>query len=140
MSEVAATVVDSDVFSLLYVLPAVGDSRVVGWRESLIGQRVLISFQTRGEILVGARNARWGARRMAEVVDVLNRTPTIHPDNEVVDAYATLTAECRRAGHGLHDKAHTGDRWIAACAIAKRFDLLAGDTIYRGAPNLSVRS
>jgi predicted nucleic acid-binding protein len=76
---------------------------------------------------------------MAKVIDVLDRTPTIHSDDEVVDAYA-LTAACRRTGHALHDKVHTGDRWIAACAIAKQFDLLAGDTIYRGAPNLVVHS
>ncbi|MGY4710675.1 hypothetical protein ACXDF8_14130 [Mycolicibacterium sp. CBM1] len=33
---------------------------------------------------------------------------------------------------------HSGDRWIAACAIAKNFELVAGDGIYRDAPNLSV--
>ncbi|MCV7340745.1 PilT domain-containing protein [Mycobacterium haemophilum DSM 44634] len=35
---------------------------------------------------------------------------------------------------------HTGDRRVAACAIAKRLDLLAGDAIYQGAPNLVVHS
>jgi predicted nucleic acid-binding protein len=77
---------------------------------------------------------------MTKVIDVLNRTPTIHSDDEVADAYAALTAACRTIGHALHDKIHTGDRWIAACAIAKQLDLLAGDQIYRGAPNLVVHS
>lgn len=77
---------------------------------------------------------------MTRVNDVLARTPTIHTDAQVVDSYVVLTEECRSAGHALQAKVHTGDRWIAACAIAKGFDLLAGDAIYSGAPNLNVRN
>lgn len=140
MNQVAAAVVDTDVFSLMYLRRANNDSRVAGWREYLTGRRVLISFQTRAEVLSGARSAQWGGRRMAETIEILDRTPTIRPDNEVVDAYAELAAECRRIGHGLQARDHTGDRWVAACAIAKRLDLLAGDAIYQGAPNLVVHS
>ncbi|WP_373202513.1 PIN domain-containing protein [Mycobacterium marinum] len=132
--------VDTDVFSLMYLRRAKSDSRVAGWREYLTGRRVLISFQTRAEVLAGARSAQWGERRMAETIEILDRTPTIRPDNEVVDAYAELAAECRRIGHGLQAREHTGDRWVAACAIAKRLDLLVGDAIYQGAPNLVVHS
>jgi predicted nucleic acid-binding protein len=140
VNQLAAAVVDTDVFSLMYLRRANNDSRVAGWREYLTGRRVLISFQTRAEVLAGARSAQWGDRRMAETIEILDRTPTIRPDNEVVDAYAELAAECRRVGHGLHAREHSGDRWVAACAIAKRLDLLAGDAIYRGAPNLVVHS
>jgi len=140
VNQVAATVVDTDVFSLMYLRRANSDSRVAGWREYLTGRRVLISFQTRAEVLAGARSAQWGDRRLAETIEILDRTPTIRPDNEVVDAYAELAAECRRLGHGLQAREHTGDRWVAACAIAKRLDLLAGDAIYQGAPNLVVHS
>jgi predicted nucleic acid-binding protein len=136
VSQVAATVVDTDVFSLIYVHRASSDPRVDGWRRHLTGRRVLISFQTRAEVLVGARKAQWGERRMAKTIEILDRTPTIRADDEVVDAYAVLATECRRLGHGLHGKEHAGDRWVAACAIAKGLDLLAGDAIYRGAPDL----
>lgn len=64
--------------------------------------------------------------------------PTIRSDNDVVAAYAELFAECRLSGHALHAKQHTGDRWIAACAIAKSTDLLAGDGIYHGAPGVAL--
>lgn len=140
MMKPTPAVVDTDVFSLLYVLPATDDPRIQRWRELLAGRRVFFAFHTRAEILAGAMHARWGAWRMAKVSNVLDRTPTIRSDDHVVDAYATLTATCRRVGHALHDKIHTGDRWIAACAIARQFELLAGDRIYRGAPNLVVRS
>ncbi|WP_204079421.1 PIN domain-containing protein [Mycobacterium riyadhense] len=140
MSGIAATVVDTDVFSLFYLRGDSRDPRVPGWREYLTGRRVLISFQTRAEVLAGARTARWGERRMATVIETLDRTPTIRPDNEVVDAYALLVSECRKLGHPLHGRQHTGDRWIAACAIAKGLDLLAGDRIYEGVPSLVVHS
>jgi predicted nucleic acid-binding protein len=140
VSEFAGTVVDTDVFSSLYIRKPTGDVRIPGWREALADRRVLIAFQTRAEVLAGVRSAGWGKQRVAQVLGVLDRTPTIHSDAEVVEAYAILTAECRRSGHALHDRPHTGDRWIAACAIAKQFDLLAGDTIYQGAPNLAIRN
>lgn len=138
MTALMATVVDTDVFSVLYLRRGSADPRAVRWREQLTGRRVLISFQTRAEVLAGAVGAGWGDRRLGETRDILDHTPTIRPDNEVVDAYATLVAGCRRAGHGLQDQRHAGDRWVAACAIAKNIDLLAGDGIYLNAPNLSL--
>jgi predicted nucleic acid-binding protein len=134
----AASIVDTDVFSLVYVNRRANDERVQHWREHLAGRRVLISFQTRAEVLAGARSSGWGERRMEQLLDVLNRMPTIYADDQVADAYAELVAECRRAGHALHAKEHSGDRWIAACAIAKDLELVAGDGIYRDAPNLSL--
>lgn len=138
MSTLQAAVVDTDVFSHLYVLRNSADPRVPGWRELLTGRRVLISFQTRSELLGGALANQWGPRRLSDLREILDQTPTIRADNEVVDAHAQLLAECRRAGHALHAKEHTGDRWIAACAIAKDADLLAGDGIYQGAPNVTL--
>ena len=96
----------------------------------------MISFQTRAEVLSGALSGGWGQRRLAEAHDILDRTPTIQSDDDVVDAYAALVAECKTVGHGLQDRRHTGDRWVAACAIAKDLDLLAGDGIYQDVPNL----
>lgn len=138
MTVILASVVDTDVFSVLYLHRNSNDPRAPRWREQLTGRRVLISFQTRAEILGGALTARWGERRLSETREVLDRTPTIRPDDEVVDAYAALVSECRRAGHGLQNPRHAGDRWVAACAIAKHLELLAGDGIYRDAPNLSL--
>ncbi|WP_448073838.1 hypothetical protein [Georgenia yuyongxinii] len=47
MSMLQAAVLDTDVFSHLYVVRNSADPRVPGWRELLTGRRVLISFQTR---------------------------------------------------------------------------------------------
>ncbi|MDR1999769.1 MAG: hypothetical protein LBQ06_07540 [Frankiaceae bacterium] len=138
MSDLQAIMVDTDAFSLLYLRRNSTDSRVPPWRTLLAGTRVLISFQTRTELLSGAVAGSWGQRRMTELRGILDRTPTIRADNDVIDAHAALYAECRRTGHALHDKKHTGDRWVAASAIGKGIPLLAGDGIYRDAPGLRL--
>jgi predicted nucleic acid-binding protein len=138
VSDLQAAVVDTDVFSVLFVRRGSGDPRIARWRELLTGRQVLISFQTRTELLAGALADGWGERRAAALREILDRTPTIGVDDAVIDAHAALYAQCRRRGHALHNKSHTGDRWIAACAVAKGVDLLAGDDIYRGAPGLTL--
>lgn len=138
MTHVEAVLLDTDVFSLLFIARKAQDSRIAGWRQRLGGGRVLIAFQTRAEILEGALERGWGGRRVTSTRHTLDQTPTVRPDDEVIDAYATLTAICRQNGHALRDGRHAGDRWIAACAIAKGLPLLSGDGIYRGAPNLDL--
>jgi hypothetical protein len=133
-----AAVIDTDVFGVLFVHHNSSDPRAAAWRERLKGTRAVISFQTRAEVLAGAASRGWGTRRLAETREILDQMPTIRADNQVIDAYATLAAECRKSGHGLAQPLHAGDRWVAACAIAKNMDLLAGDGIYRNAPNLSL--
>lgn len=138
MSEFRAAVVDTDAFSLLFVRRGSNDPRTAVWRDLLAGRQVLISFQTRSEALAGAMADGWGELRLAELRAILDRTATIGVDDEVIDAHAALFAECRRVGHALHGERHTGDRWVAACAIAKEVDLLSGDGIYRDAPGLRL--
>jgi predicted nucleic acid-binding protein len=57
---------------------------------------------------------------------------------DVCDRYAHLTARCKAAGHGLGDKAHTGDRWIAASAITLGRPLLTLDGVFRNVPDLDL--
>jgi predicted nucleic acid-binding protein len=132
-------VIDTDVYSALYADPERAARRglpVTSWQDALAGARVLISFQTRAEVLAGLRAGNWGDTRQHAALAKLDAVPTIPADREVLDSYAELDSLCRRAGHALHDKIHTADRWVAACAVAKGLPLLSGDGIYRGAPGL----
>lgn len=131
-------VVDTDVYTLVFVRKDSPDPRVPGWRQQLVGRRVLATFQTRAELLALAARNTWGGSRARELRAQLDRTATIGVDESVIDAYATLVAECRRVGHALQQKQHTADRWIAACAIAKDVELLAGDGIFAGTPGLRL--
>lgn len=133
--------IDTDVFSALYVAPEQAEKRglpVAEWRDLLAGKHVFISFQTRAEVLAGLRVSNWGERRLTAARMKLDTAHTVGVDEQVIDAFAGLTAECRRTGHGLHHKIHTGDRWVAATAMAKGLPLLAGDRIYRAAPGLTL--
>lgn len=136
-----AVLLDTDVFSAIYVTGrdvALKQGHPVDkWITQLEGCRVLISFQTRAELLAGALGAGWKAR-LSSLRERLKSTPTIGVDMSVVEAYAELTAACRSAGHPLHQKLHVADRWVAACAIAKGIPLLARDRIYKDAPGLDL--
>jgi predicted nucleic acid-binding protein len=136
-----AVLVDTDVFSILYIDPVKAANRglpVEQLRAQLAGLQVVIAFQTRAEVLAGAMVGNWGERKLTHTRAKLDSAPTISIDTGVVDAYASLTAACRHVGHALHDKIHTGDRWIAACAISKEVPLLSLDGIYAGAPDLAL--
>ncbi|MDV8021646.1 PIN domain-containing protein [Rhodococcus sp. IEGM 1330] len=140
-ASLGAVLVDTDVFSILYIDPVKAANRghpVDELRAQLAGLQVVIAFQTRAEVLAGAMVGNWGERKVADTRGKLDSAPTISIDSGVVDAYASLTAACRRVGHALHDKIHTGDRWIAACAISKGLPLLSLDGIYSGAPDLAL--
>ncbi|MGX9347773.1 PIN domain-containing protein [Microbacterium sp. KNMS] len=133
---------DTDVFSALYITP----SRIVAkqahpverWRTALTGRRPLIAFQTRAEVLSGALLVGWGEARLGMVRRELDATPTVDIDRDVVESYAELLSAAKRMGHPLGDKSrHVGDRWIAACAIAKELPLLTGNRKhFAGAPGL----
>lgn len=132
-------VLDTDVFSLLYVRTKVDiDDRLRAWRADLAGATVVIATQTRAEILFGAALVGWGAARMQRVNRLLDATPTAPVTEEVVQAYIELRVACQRAGHALAAKIHGGDLWIAATAIAIDAALLSVDRIYDDAPGLTV--
>lgn len=144
MATALAALIDTDVFSALYVTP----ERVVEkqghpvsvWKAALTGRRPVISFQTRAEVLSGAYRADWGEKRLQAVTAKLDSMPTIDEDRDVVDAYARLVADSHRVGHPFGQTSHhVGDRWIAACAIAKGLPLLTGNRKhFDGAPGLTL--
>lgn len=127
---------DTDIWSHLFSDARRRHPDDARWRELLLGRRIAIATQTRAEVLAGAAIAQWGEGRTTALRVQLDRTPTIPVALDVVEAYARLTADLRLLGHALHDKKHTGDRWIAATALAVGAPLFSGDGIYRGTPGL----
>lgn len=133
-----AALLDTDVFSALYIMSD-GLARKRGypladWRGALRGHRIVIAFQTRAEVRIGARYARWGEPRMEALHARLDATPTVQLDESVLEAYIALTVGARVQGRGIGQAPHVADRWIAACAIAKSPPLLSHDAIFADAP------
>lgn len=129
---------DTDVWSLIYARSGRGDPRVERWKILLQGRSVVIATQTRAEVLTGLAITDVGTARRARIIAQLDSTTTVPVTPDVVVAYADLGADSRRAGHALGQKVHTGDRWIAATAIAIGVPILAGDGIYAHAPRVEL--
>jgi len=129
---------DTDVWSWLYGRKKRTHPEATRWRAALTGRSIVISTQTRAEVLTWLAQGELGPERAGAIEGQLNRTRTVPVTEDVVRAYARLTAECRRRALGLHDKKHTGDRWVAATAIAIDAPLLTLDGIFHNAPGLQV--
>lgn len=110
MADPTPVVVDTDVWSVLFARSKNPNPRQAAWRAALLGQELAIATQTRAEVLAGALRRDLGDQRLAGLRDQLDRTATLPVDVELVDVYASLTADLVTAGHPLHQKQHTGDR------------------------------
>jgi predicted nucleic acid-binding protein len=107
--------------------------------EPLIeGRAALISFVTVAELRFGARLAAWGPERRQSLEGQLALAETVWPGPDLTDTYATLRAWCVRNGHGLGQKDHEADRWVAATAIRLRIPLVAHDAIFASVNDLRL--
>lgn len=108
-------VVDTGVFAA--ELTRSGSDLAERYRPLLEGRNVFISFVTEAEVRFGARLAGWGAARLRKLEQRLAAVEVVWPGPELVEEYVELRSRCVGAGHGLGQKSHEADRWIAATAI-----------------------
>ena len=102
------------------------------------GRPAIISFVTVAELRFGARLAGWGPGRLQRLEHEIERADTVWPGPSLVDTYATLRAWCVKVGHGLGQREHEADRWIAATAIWLGIPLIAHDAIFANVENLRL--
>jgi predicted nucleic acid-binding protein len=133
---------DTDVWSKIYARSRqrARDTDIEELRTLLVGRSVAVATQTRAEVLAGLAQRDVGAARRSLLLEQLDKTTTVPVTEDVITAYADLQARCFHRGHALHQKRHTGDRWVAATAIAMDIPLLALDGIYRGVPGVPLFS
>ena len=68
------------------------------------------------ELRFGAKLAGWGPRRLQPLEHELARADITWPGPSLADTYATLRVWSVENGHGLGQKDHEADRWVAATA------------------------
>lgn len=133
----SSVVVDTMVVSAL-----VHASRQAGaadtYRTLVADRPIVVSFVTVTELRYGALKAGWGELRRRGLERDLARLVIVQPDDALMQVCAVLRAECEATGHGLGQKIHEADRWVAATAIRLRLDLVSDDTIFRHVPELRV--
>ena len=111
-----AVLLDTNAYSALYVTPEETARKqghpVEEWRSALRGQRILIAFQTRAELIIGARSAKWGDQRMKALNERIASTPTVQLDGEVFDSYVTLTVVARPGHRSAAARGRSLDRCV----------------------------
>jgi predicted nucleic acid-binding protein len=98
----------------------------------------VISFVTVAELEYGAKLAGWGPERLQRLAYEIGRTEVVWPGPHLTEVYASLRAWCVRTGHGLGQKHHEADRWIAATALWLQVPLVAHDGIFANVKDLEL--
>lgn len=129
-----AVVVDTDAFSRLFVKR----QPLRELRDRLIGRVPVVATQTKAELLAWPRLRSWGSPKARRLHQIIDSVPTVPVTDDVVHAYVDLLVGCTAQGHALGQKDHTGDRWIAATAIALDRPLFSLDGIFRNVPGLTL--
>ena len=100
--------------------------------RAFIGQApVILAFQTVMELRFGALHVGWGEFRRRRLEQRIAELTVVQPDDAMITACARMRAECQAIGHALADKAHDGDRWIAAAAVRLQCPLVSDDGIFK---------
>lgn len=131
-------VLDTDVYSQLYIRQGATAVDKQVFKDALVGRSIAIAVQTRAELLIWPEVRGWSVGRAGRLRDQLDNTPTVPVNDLVLEAFVRITVDCRRTGHALGQKEHVADRWVASTAIAISRPLLAVDGIYLDAPGLKL--
>lgn len=108
------------------------------YRSLLEGRPHILSFVTVAELRFGARVAGWGDRKLQRMDYELGRADIVWPGPSLTDIYIDLRTWCVRNGHGLGQKEHEADRWVAATAIRLGIPLVAHDAIFTHVEGLEL--
>jgi predicted nucleic acid-binding protein len=97
--------------------PTLGLRRRLRQPKQTVRRRIrVVSFVTVGELRYGALRADWGEFRLRRLERSLADLELIQANDALVYRYTELRAQASRKGHGLAQKIHEADRWIAATA------------------------
>jgi predicted nucleic acid-binding protein len=108
------------------------------YRPVLEGRPAIVSFVTVAELEYGARLAGWGPDRLRRLEHEIARAEIVWPGPSLTQAYASLRAWCVRTGHGLGQKEHEADRWVATTAVWLQIPLVAHDAIFTNVKDLEL--
>lgn len=129
-------VVDTDALSWALDPRPNGRSEYV--RTAIAGRTRVVSFVSVTELRYGALLAGWGDLRLRRLSRSLADLDVIQTEERLIERCAQLRAWASRNGHPLAQKIHEADRWVAATALALELELIAGDGIFEGVPDLSL--
>lgn len=92
----------------------------VPYLGTMSNQILSISFVTLGELLAGAGERGWGARRRDALIVFMDQFFVLESNRAVAEAYAFIRNDLRARGRWSSDN----DAWIAATALAYQLPLV----------------
>jgi predicted nucleic acid-binding protein len=104
----------------------------------IVGRSLVLSFASVAELRYGALKAGWHSARLGKMEAWLRSISVVMPDDDLVSTCARLRHDCCLRGHGLGDKEHDSDRWIASTALRYDVPLVSTDNIFTGIPGLQL--
>lgn len=113
------TVLDTTVASFIHNR----DSRASHYAPHLRGEILVLSAQTVGEMLRGARSANWGQRKLQALDQFILGFVVQDLTSQVAGSWAELMDESRRRGRSLSSM----DAWVAATAKELQATLVTHD-------------
>jgi predicted nucleic acid-binding protein len=128
-------VVDTDVYGASLVP---GSKLAERYEPLIVGRPAFISFQTVAELRYGASLRGWGSARMRKLDAKISNAEVVHTGPGLIEVYVGLRVDCERSGHGLAQRIHDADRWIAATALRLGIPLVSNDGIFDQVPGLTV--
>lgn len=130
-------VVDTDVYSARLI----PNSPLAPRYEPLLAGRVeFLSFQTVAELRYGALLRGWGSTRLRRLETAIASAEVVQTGPDLIRTYVELRVACERIGHGLCQREHDADRWIAATALRLGLPLVSNDRIFERAPGLVLEA
>jgi predicted nucleic acid-binding protein len=105
-----------------------------------LGRRIAVAPQVVAEARYGATRSGWGPHRINELTRLTAGVRVLPVDDETIEQVAQLRNQCRLIGHGLHQRHHNADLWIAAAAVRWALPLVAHDAVFIGCPALDLRT
>jgi predicted nucleic acid-binding protein len=108
------------------------------FNQYILGRSLILSFATVAELRYGALWTRMQPARVQAMETWFHSISVVMPDDDLVRTCAQLRSDCRTRGHGLADKIHESDRWIASTALRHGVPLASVDTIFVDIPGLQL--
>jgi predicted nucleic acid-binding protein len=108
-------------------------------RAAIAGRTRVVSFISVTELRCGALRAGWGDLRLGRLARSLSDLDVVQTEAKLINRCAALRAWADGAGHPFAQKVHEADRWVVATALALDLELIAGDGIFEGVPELDLK-
>lgn len=120
---------DTNIASLLHPKKSAASHRFL-YEPHLLGQVLVVSFQTVAELFQWAEERRWGPTARQDLDRLIGKFVVVPYDTGLARTWGRVMAMAKSAGRRLE----SADAWIVATAVHRRLPLITHDRDLVGLP------